>query len=175
MKTQESIPENHPVRKVFRNLTDRALNQSEMADNDLCLYLSDLLLHFMWSENLYGLKDEEGRPLYYLVDMYEELSKLPRRTRKDSYRQIGDYTLFILGMFPESLSYGRRQIPQSYYSDFGRRSYMAASELEGDTEAIATLRKLAHKYERCVLSLNWVREYSTDPFYQYMFRQFGIT
>ena len=36
-------------------------------------------------------------------------------------------------------------------------------------------KKLADKYERCVLSINWVREYTNDPFYQYMLRQFGMT
>ena len=50
-----------------------------------------------------------------------------------------------------------------------------ASELEPNVETTVVYRKLAEKYERCVLSLNWVREYTTDPFYQYVFRQFGIT
>ena len=36
-------------------------------------------------------------------------------------------------------------------------------------------RKLAEEYERCVVSLNWVREYTNDPFYQFMLRQYRIT
>ncbi len=81
----------------------------------------------------------------------------------------------MLGMFPESLARGKRTISKSYYTDTGRRSYMAASQLEVDEGATVVFRKLAEKYERCVLSLNWVREYTNEPFYQFMLRQYGIT
>jgi len=169
------IPENHPLKKLFRCVADRALTQSSIPDKDLLFYLSDMLLQFMYIENLYALKDECGKRLEYLVDMFEVASEAPRSRKKAHYQQIGDHTLFILGMFPESLSYGKRMLSHSYYADTGRRSYLAASALEADVETTVVFKKLADKYERCVLSLNWVREYTRDPFYQYMLRQFGIT
>ena len=169
------IPENHPLRKLFRSLADRALEQSSLPDNDLLFYLTDLLIDFMHVENVYRLKDERERRLEYLVDMLEIASKAPRSKRKAQYKQIGDYTLFTLGMFPENLHRGKRILPHSYYADTGRQSYLVASQLERNVETTVVYRKLAEKYERCVLSLNWVREYTTDPFYQYVFRQFGIT
>ncbi|MFQ5741858.1 MAG: hypothetical protein ACE5JX_22920 [Acidobacteriota bacterium] len=170
------IPENHPVKKLFRTLTNRALAQSSLPDNDILIYLSDLLLEFMYVERLYKLKDERGRRLEYLVDMVQKAEDTPGKgQKKRHYKHIGDYSLFILGMFPESLSYGKRMIPHSYYADTGRRSYLAASQLEQNTNTTLVFRKLADKFERCVLSVNWVREYTTDPFYQYTFRQFQIT
>lgn len=172
---QPNLPENHPARRLFRTLAGRALDQSSLSDKDILLYLSDLLLHFMWTDNLYSLRDQNGQRLVYLVDMFAEASQMPRRERRRCYKQIGDYTLFMLGFFPESLSAGRRSIPPSYYSDAGRRCYLAASELERNADSTVVFRKLADKYERCVLSLNWVREYTSDPFYQFMFREFGIT
>lgn len=175
MQKAAPIPENHPVRHLFQKLADRALAQSSLPDLDLHFYLTDLLLDFMRVENLYRLTDEQGRPLLYLVDMFERAGSMSRRQKKACFKQIGDYTLFILGMFPESLSRGRRAIPESYYSEAGRRSYSVAAQLEGDAHATVVYRKLSHKFERCVLSLKWVREYTTDPFYQFMFRQFGLT
>ena len=169
------LPENHPLKKHFRRVADRALTQSAIPDKDLLFYLSDMLLQFTYIENLYALKDESGKRLEYLVDMFEVAPQAPRSRKKAHYQQIGDHTLFILGMFPESLTYGKRMLSHSYYADTGRRSYMAASELEADLETTVVFKKLADKYERCVLSLNWVREYTRDPFYQYMLRQFGIT
>ena len=169
------FPENHPVKKLFRNLTDRALAQSSLQDGDILLYLSDLLIHFMYIENLYEMKDERGRRLESLVDMLQRAHGAERNHRKYCYQHIGDYSLFILGMFPEHLTYGRRMLDHSYYADTGRRSYMTASELEGNVQRTVVLRKLAGKFERCVLSLNWVREYTTDPFYQYMLSQFRVT
>lgn len=175
MVQAKDFPENHPLKKLFRTLTDRALEQSSLPDRDILLYLSNLLIDFVCIENLYSLTDEEGNRLEYLVDMLARASEVPRTERKRHYKQIGDYSLFILGMYPESLEYGRRSIPYSYYTDTGRRSYIVASELEPDSHGTVVFRKLAEKFERCVLSLNWVREYTHDPFYQYMFRQFGIT
>lgn len=174
MSQSYQVPQNHPLRRVFRSLTDRALTQSSLPDKDLLLYITDLLIDFMYIENLYRLQDKDGRRLEYLIDMLEVAGEAPSSRKKVHYKQIGDYALFVLGMFPENLSYGRRTIPQSYYADAGRRSYAVASELERDLEATVVYRKLAEKFERCVLSLHWVREYTTDPFYQYMLRQFKI-
>lgn len=171
----KELPQNHPIRGLFRKLTDRALTQSALPDKDILLYLSDLLVEFISTENLYHLTDEEGRRLIYLIDMLEQASQQDARSdRRRYYKHIGDYSLFILGMFPESLESGRRSIPQSYYVDTGRRSYLAASALDPNSEATIVFRKLADKYERCVLSLSWVREYTKDPFYQYMLREYGI-
>ena len=78
-------------------------------------------------------------------------------------------------MFPESLTRRKGTLSHSYYADTGRRSYIAASQLEVDEGTTVVFRKLAAKFERCVLSLKWVRECTHDPFYQYMLRQYGIT
>ena len=107
--------------------------------------------------------------------MIEVATEAPRSRKKECYQQIGDHTLFILGMFPESLTYGKRTLSHSYYVDTGRSSYRVASELEPNTESTVVFKKLADKYERCVLSINWIRKYTNDPFYQYMLRQFGMT
>ena len=176
MRTNGSgFPENHFVRQFFRKVADRALGQASLADEDLLLYLSDLLTDFIDCRSVDCLRDAKGDRVIYPTDMMEIAGRLPRSQRKACYQQIGDYTLFMLGMFPESLSRGRRTIPHSYYADTGRRSYVAASELERDISGTVVFRKLAAKYEGCVLTLSWVREYTSDPFYQYMLRQFGIT
>ncbi len=175
MSRHRKIPENKPIRKVFRSLADRAFDQTALSDGDLLTYLSNMLADFAHVDELYPLRDESGRRVKYLIDMQALPEGTSPRQRKTRHQYIGDYSLFILGMFPESLSYGRVSIPASYYSDTGRRSYLVASELEKKSEQTVVFRKLADKFEHCVVSLNWVREYIRDPFYQYMLRQFGIT
>ena len=175
MSDHSRIPASNSMRRVFRSLADRAFDQTQLSDGDLHAYLSDLLADFAHVDQLYPLHDESGRRVKYLIDMQELPEGSSYRQRKARCQYIGDYSLFILGMFPESLSYGRVPIPHTYYSDTGRRSYLVASELETKSEKIIVLRKLADKFEHCVVSLNWVREYTRDPFYQYMLRQFQIT
>ncbi len=177
-KRSKQDPANHPLRRVFRSLTDRAFDQTRLCDGALLSYLSDLLTDFAHTEQLYQLRDKSGRPVKCLIDMFEEADGGSPRARKARYQYIGyigDYSLFILGMFPESLGQGRVCIPNSHYSDTGRRSYLVASELESAREQTVVFRKLSDKFEHCVVSLHWVREYTQEPFYQYMLRQFGVT
>jgi hypothetical protein len=93
--------------------------------------------------------------------------------RREYYRQLGDMTLFNLGLFPESLTYGRRTVSPGYYAEQGRRSYTIVAEME-KPEATIVFRKLSEQFEQCVVGLNWVKLYINDPFYQYMFREFQV-
>ena len=175
MISLNKLPDRHPFKGFFRNLTSRAMKQSSLPDKDLLAYLSDMLIHFIKIDHLYHSPDDSQRDLRYLVDMMEEMNKITCSQRRSLYKHIADYSLFILGMYPESLKGRRNVLPRSYYVDTGRRCYLAASHLETDCYGTAVFRKLARRYERCVLSLNWFREYTHDPFYQYMLRQFGVT
>lgn len=170
-----NIPAHHPVREMFRSLTERGLQQSNLSDAEIHRYLSDLLVEFIHTENLYKLRDESGRRLEFVVDMLQRLEGASLADRREIYKHVGDFTLFILGLFPESLSRGKRCISLNYYADQGRRSYMILSELDQVRSAVVVFRKLSEQFESCVYGLNWVRNYINDPFYQYMFREFDIT
>jgi hypothetical protein len=175
MTTPSRIPENHPIKKLFRTLTERGLLQAELRDRDILIYLADLLVEFMFVENLYRMRDNSGTRLEYVVDMLRQAIESDMPEKKSYYKHIGDYSLFILGMYPESLSRGRRALSPSYYANTGRSSYQTAGELESHWWRTMVFRKLADKFEHCVVSLNWVREYTSDPFYQYMLRRFDTT
>src|ERR1041384_8372820 len=131
MKNSTSIPDGHPIKQLFRTLAERGLNQAE-------------------------LRDLEGGRLEYLVDMLQQAMESDMPDKKNYYKHIGDYILFILGMFPESLSHGRRAISPSYYADTGRIGYKAAGELESHWWKTMVFRKLDVKSEHGCVSLNWV-------------------
>jgi hypothetical protein len=169
------IPSHHPVRELFRTLTERGLQQSNLRDAEIHHYLSDLLVEFIHTKNLYKLRDESGRRLEHILDMLEKLEVSSPIDRGEIYKHVGDFTLFILGLFPESLSRSRRCLSLNYYVDQGRRSYMILSELDEFRSRVVIFRKLSEQFESCVYSLNWVRQYINDPFYQYLLREFDVT
>jgi hypothetical protein len=173
MAFKRDIPAHHPVRAMFRTLTERGMRQSNLSDAELHGYLSDLLVEFIHTENLFKLRDESGQRLEYVVDMLEKAETSTSVDKREIYKHVGDFTLFILGLFPESLSRSRRCLGLDYYADQGRRSYMILSELEVRS-AVALFRKLSEQFESCVYGLNWVRNYINDPFYQYMLREFDV-
>src|SRR5215813_4070284 len=173
--TARSIPENHPIRAVFRELTERGMSQLNLRDKDTIHYVTNLLTEFVHIENMYRVRNESGRRLEYVCDILDRASQeMSPTVRREYYRHLGDLTLFNLGLFPESLTYGRRTASPDYYAEQGRRSYTIVAEMERP-ETTALYRKLSEHFEQCVVGLNWVKLYINDPFYQYMFREFQIT
>ena len=166
----------HPVRQIFQQLTERGMSQLNVRDRDTIDYITNLLTEFVHVENMYRLKDESGQRLEYICDILEHASREMSPTlRREYYRHLGDLTLFSLGLFPESLTYGRRTVSPTYYAEQGRRSYNIVADMPGGSGTPVVFRKLSNQFEHCVLALNWVKVYINDPFYQYMLREFDVT
>ena len=175
-KTRRDIPPNHPIRAMFHQLTARGMGQLNFHDFDTIQYLTNLLTEFVQVENMYRITDRSGARLQYLFDMLARAGEeMPPDVRCDYYRRLGDLTLFHLGLFPESLTYGRRTVSPDYYAQTGRRSYTIVAEMGSSPRTTVVYRKLSEQFEQCVVGLNWVKTYINDPFYQYMFREFEIT
>lgn len=168
------ISENHPIHGMFRTLTARSMAHVGLADAELIRYLSSMLVRFVHIDGLYRLRDENGVPLKYLVDMMAEAEESPPPRNAEAFQHVGDYALFVLGFYPESLSGRRKLVGPDYYAEQGRRSYLLAAELDREAPKGPLLRKLASHFETAGVALHLVRDYTHDPFYQYMLRQFGV-
>jgi len=153
------------------------MGQLNLHDSETIEYVTNLLTEFVQIENMYRIRDESGRRMQYLFDMLTQASnEMSTALRRDYYKHVGDLTLFNLGLFPESLTYGHRTVSPEYYAETGRRSYTIVAEMDASSTRGATIyRKLSAQFEQCVVGLNWVKNYIHDPFFQYMFRQFDIT
>jgi hypothetical protein len=175
MASAQQVGHDLPLQELFDTLTKRASQQSQLSDLELRHYLANLLVKFVHIENVFPLQDEPGSNLQYVGDILKKAEDSPAIDKPDFYKRVGDYTLFILGLFPESLNRGRHCISLNYYTELGRRCYMVVSRNQFQPEAApAVFRKLSEQFHNCVHTLNWVRNYIQDPFYQYVFRQFEI-
>ncbi|MFB3880814.1 MAG: hypothetical protein ACE149_06095 [Armatimonadota bacterium] len=185
----QQVPEQHPLRLLFREATDWAFTHGEFPDpgaRDARLkgYLADdLLVRFLHVDRLYRLRDARGRPLADVADMLlsgEAAGVSPELHALTVQRHIGDYTLFITGLFPESLERLRRdwrrkdsvlvqlgnlvvpfRDPQEYYEQAGRRAYRSAAEIGREMElAEAELfDKLSRFFRAYVQAMGLVRMY----------------
>jgi hypothetical protein len=176
-KTRHDIPADHPIRTLFQQLTERGMGQLNLHDPDTIEYITNLLTEFVPIESMYGVKDETGRRVKYIFDMLAQARNASSPDlRRDYYKNLADLTLFNLGLFPESLTYGHRTISPDYYAEAGRRSYTIVAEMESSSSSRTRVyRKLSEQFAQCVSGLHWVKLYITDPFYQYMLREFEIT
>lgn len=170
MKAHVRIPEHHPLRKFFGLLTEKSFTENlGWPDFNVTEYVSNLLVDFTHVDQLHRLRNRRGAALSTIVDMlYEsEASKqeMDSNREEDVHRHIGDFTLFMAGIFPEYL----KRIKTAHvvhHPDFlvdyvktGKRSYAIVAQFtQGEFKnQTALYRKLSDNFELCVTGLGFVR------------------
>lgn len=164
------IPENHPLRTLFRELTYRHLYESPpVRDRQIAEYISGVLTDFAHVDNLHRIRNARGKRLEDVGEMLIESNPLLEgrsfEREREVRKHIGDYTLFFTGIFPESLSplYGRRRLRLDSLIDYvraGKESYAvvaAFDQFEYRSEA-PLFRRLSENFEQCVYGLNLVKQ-----------------
>src|SRR2546425_4921630 len=105
---ESRIPEHHPLRKLFGALAERAFTEKlGWPDFNVSDYISKLLVEFTRTDHLYRIKSAKGEQLEAVVDLLYE-SEVTHGSRsfereREVHRHIGDFTLFMAGLFPEYL------------------------------------------------------------------------
>ncbi len=109
------------IRRSFRDL---GIKDAEVAD-----YISILLAHFARTENLYRIRDFQGRRLETAVEMLLEanLSWYSEQwdREKEIRKHIGDYILFTAGIFREWVE---KQSYLDFYLEEGKKAYQTVSQ-----------------------------------------------
>ena len=177
-----AVPPQHPLRQLFGALTERSFTEHlGWPDLNVAGYVSNLLVDFTHTDQLYKIRTGKDQPVDTVVDLLFEsevvLDAQSFERQREVHRHIGDFTLFMAGLFPEYL----RRLKTAgliYHKDFlvdymktGKRSYGIVAEFaEHGAEVDPPLfRKLSDNFELCVAGLGFVRsdlDRMSDPAYQ---------
>ncbi len=171
MESTHRISDQHPLRMFFAILTEKNFyEQLGWVDHGVIRYVADLLADFSDADRVYRFHDRDGRRCTLVSEMLRDAemgsSGVPER---EVHRQIGDFTLFMMGLFPEHLARLKTRILVSGgdflldYVKVGKRSYRIVSELpeaagEDGPEEAPLFRKLSDHFELCVAGLGCIRE-----------------
>ena len=176
------VPPRHPLRELFGALTEKSFTEHlGWPDLNVTSYVSNLLVEFTHTDQLYKVRNQQEKPIDTVVDLLFESEVLfgaqSMDRERDVHRHIGDFTLFMAGLFPEYL----RRLKSAgliYHKDFlvdyvktGKRSYGIVADIgRDDTEGDPPLfRTLSENFELCVTGLGFVRsdlDRMQDPGYQ---------
>jgi hypothetical protein len=163
------IPESHPLQQLFVELVGRHYAEEiGLRDPQIVNYVAHLMAEFCDVEELFRVRNTEGRPLTDVGEMLVESNPVfgpaPSFDRERQVRKhIGDYTLFFTGMFPESINHFRlRRNRTENFVDWikaGKESYYIVSKFEDFEYAkVAPLfANLSQNFEQCVYGLNLVK------------------
>ncbi|MBN1421892.1 MAG: hypothetical protein JXP34_24175 [Planctomycetes bacterium] len=176
------IPRDHPLRDLFRGATREALGRLPALDDPgVAAHISDeILSSLVHVDRIYRLRDRRGRRLTELAEMTAE-GRLPPRAsgfeRQLEVRQhIGDFALFMTGLFPETLErWGSRPeqalvakvgsvlVPfrrmVDYYIAEGRSAYAATSAMVRplDADRSRVFGRLAERFEAYMEVMGLIR------------------
>lgn len=160
----------HPLEPFFQQAVRNSYEgKLGLNDPDVTAYVARLLCEFSESDKLYQVRDELGHPIEELGEMV--LAADPVHGSAPSFdaeralrKHIGDYALFVAGMYPEAMASDRR-IRRHHPSlgeliAAGKESYFIVSQFnlfEYEQEA-PLFARLSDGFERCILGLTLVRE-----------------
>jgi hypothetical protein len=157
------ISPDHPLRRLFAGLVTKELP----VDRELAGYVANLLVDFVHVDQLYRIRNSRGKRLEEVGEMLVESNPLldaqSFEREREVRKHIGDYTLFLTGMFPEYVSTlprrGLRLDSMIDYVKAGKESYrIVASFDQFEYRYVAPLfRRLAEHFEYCVYGLNRVK------------------
>jgi hypothetical protein len=158
----------HPLEPFFQQAVRNSYEgKLGLHDPEVTGYVARLLCEFTQADKLYKVRDAAGRPVEELSEMM--LAADPVHGSAPSFdaeravrKHIGDYALFVAGMYPEAMDSNRRRHRPSMGEliHAGKESYFIVSQFnlcEYEREA-PLFARLSDRFERCILGLTLVRE-----------------
>ena len=157
----------HPLELFFRQVVRNSYEgKLGLHDPEVTGYVAHLLCEFSRTDKLYNMRDEAGHPIQELTEMMRASDPVhgpaasfdaERALRK----HIGDYALFVGGMYPEAMGSIRRHQPTlNELIRAGKESYYIVSQFnlfEYEQEA-PLFARLSDSFERCIFGLALVHE-----------------
>jgi hypothetical protein len=157
----------HPLEPFFRQAVRISFEETlGLNDAEMTAYVAQMLCGFTQAGDLYKMRDERNRPIEDLEGMLKAADPVfgtasSFDAERAARKAIGDYTLFVAGMYPEATLTGPHFHPSvGELIQVGKESYSIVSTFnlfEYEEEAPLFVR-LAEGFERCVLGLALVRD-----------------
>jgi hypothetical protein len=151
------------LRRFFDRVIRASFHDLALDGDPAAPYLADLLTRFARIENLHPRALTLPR-LENVVDMMLEIqaawqidgAEFRPESEVNVRRHIGDYTLFMMGIFPERV---RLEATTDFYISQGQRAYRFVSEhaRASSQGAPAPYRRLAERFESYAGALDYAR------------------
>jgi hypothetical protein len=145
--------------QFFRHQVQHGFHAQGLTEPATLDYVSDLLMRFAQTRMLYSVTDPAGHPLEYLVDfLYErqraEENRADRARVRTLLRHLGEYTLFMSGLFRERLL-ARGEL--RYYLAQGANAYGLCADYEIQPPRRQLFQRLHDNFIRIADTLDGIR------------------
>ena len=152
-----------PPAVIFYVLVRQALLEGGIDDESTSDYVASMLVSFGRAGRAYRISDGDDSEFHYLTDMISELRSAGGRRRFLLRVHMGDFALWMSGLFPDYLEARTRRKgapPITYFEEWGATGYRNASEsLEaGELGMNTVLRGVANQFGAVRTALNRISD-----------------
>lgn len=147
------------LHQFFRHQLEQGFHaHGRSGGDDTVEYVSELLARFAQTRMFHALHDAEGRPLEHIIDMLQaqqEAQEARSAGREGSIaRYIGDYTLFMTGLFRERVA-ARGEL--DYYTAHGRSAFWQSADYTLNPNQRRVYRQLCQDFAPISDILDYLR------------------
>ena len=148
---------------IFYVLVRQALLEGGIDDENTSDYVASMLFSFGRARRAYRISGEDDSEFHYLADIVSELRTSDGRRRFLLRVHMGDFALWMSGLFPDYLEARTRRKgapPIAYFEEWGATGYLGASEsLEAGEFGLDTvLRDVANQFSSVRTALNRISD-----------------
>ncbi len=152
-----------PPPVIFYVLVRQALLEGGIDDETTSDYVASMLVSFGGARRAYRISDEDESEFHYLADIVAELRSAEARRRFLLRVHMGDFALWMSGLFPDYLEARTRRKgapPITYFEQWGATGYLGASESReaGELGMDTVLRDVAHQFTAVRSALNRISD-----------------
>ncbi len=158
------------LRRFFSRFIKMSFSELRIWNTEIMEYICDMLTRFSRTDALYRIRHPEDRRLELVVEMLLEASQSSDVTDEsfnpsrewEIRRHIGDYTLFMTGIFRENVE--KRSILDFYMAE-GKRSYLSAAQINRVLymPGAHLLEALSRDFEHIAGALNYMKKVHLQP------------
>ena len=153
----------HPLEPFFQQAVRNSYEgKLGLHDPDVTSYVARLLCDFSDAGNLYCMRDGSGRP----IDQLEEMERAADPVNGDApsfdaeralRKHIGDYALFVAGMYPEAAGsrHRRRHLPRALPSSSARARRATSSSASSISSSTRRKRRFLRAFQTSLSAGFW--------------------
>ena len=116
----------------FYILLRKALKDNKIDHREVTDYLACLLTEFVQAGRAHRINSHATKEYHYLVDLMQDLIECKSDQTFYIHSHLGNYALFLTGIFPDYISHRVKHHPPSpnfsYYEQVGSSNYQIASQ-----------------------------------------------
>ena len=152
-----------PPPVIYYVLVRQALLEGGVDDEPTSDYVASMLVSFGRARRAYRISENDDSEFHYLTDMIAELQSADGRQLFLLRMHMGDFALWMSGLFPDYLEARTRRRaapPISYFEELGASGYRSASETSeaGELGMDMVLRGVANQFGAVRTALNRISD-----------------